>query len=278
MILRTWLNTATGQLEEAGVREARLKAEWLLADHLDIGRLHLHQRRDEELDPTPLAPLLARLCQHEPLQYVIGSTDFMGLCFTSDARALIPRPETELLVEWVMELAPPGGRILDVGTGTGCIAIALARLRPDLDITAVDRSAAALALARENAHALKVNIRLLESDLLAAVAGESFDLIVSNPPYIARDEMLELEPQIRSFEPETALLGGENGAELMARLVPQAFTALRASGRLVLEIGENQTKDVSQLLADAGFGEIAVRPDLAGKPRMAHGLKTWPTE
>ncbi|MFT5496706.1 MAG: release factor glutamine methyltransferase, partial [Kiritimatiellia bacterium] len=108
--------------------------------------------------------------------------------------------------------------------------------------------------------------------------GESFDLIVSNPPYIARDEMLELEPQIRSFEPETALLGGENGAELMARLVPQAFTALRASGRLVLEIGENQTKDVSELLADAGFGEIAVRPDLAGKPRMAHGLKTWPTE
>ncbi|MFT7514999.1 MAG: release factor glutamine methyltransferase [Candidatus Omnitrophota bacterium] len=278
MILRTWLNTATGQLEEAGVREARLKAEWLLADHLDIGRLHLHERRDEELDPTPLAPLLARLCQHEPLQYVIGSTDFMGLSFTSDARALIPRPETELLVEWVMELAPPGGRILDVGTGTGCIAIALARLRPDLDITAVDRSAAALALARENAHALKVNIRLLESDLLAAVAGESFDLIVSNPPYIARDEMLELEPQIRSFEPETALLGGENGAELMARLVPQAFTALRASGRLVLEIGENQTKDVSELLADAGFGEIAVRPDLAGKPRMAHGLKTWPTE
>ncbi|MFT5121756.1 MAG: release factor glutamine methyltransferase [Verrucomicrobiales bacterium] len=278
MILRTWLNTATGQLEEAGVREARLKAEWLLADHLDIGRLHLHERRDEELDPTPLAPLLARLCQHEPLQYVIGSTDFMGLSFTSDARALIPRPETELLVEWVMELAPPGGRILDVGTGTGCIAIALARLRPDLDITAVDRSAAALALARENAHALKVNIRLLESDLLAAVVGESFDLIVSNPPYIARDEMLELEPQIRSFEPETALLGGENGAELMARLVPQAFTALRASGRLVLEIGENQTKDVSELLADAGFGEIAVRPDLAGKPRMAHGLKTWPTE
>ena len=275
------LDDALLQCKNEAVEVNKRELEWLLEAATQTTRI---QRITGTMAPLPhdwqviFSAFLKRRLLGEPVQYILGTGAFYGREFQVTSDVLIPRPETELLVEWVMELAPPGGRILDVGTGTGCIAIALARLRPDLDITAVDRSAAALALARENAHALKVNIRLLESDLLAAVAGESFDLIVSNPPYIARDEMLELEPQIRSFEPETALLGGENGAELMARLVPQAFTALRASGRLVLEIGENQTKDVSQLLADAGFGEISVRPDLAGKPRMAHGLKTWPTE
>ncbi len=272
-MVHTWLEEATAQLEQAGVREARLKAEWLLADQLGTGRLDLHERREEPLDPEPLASRLSRLCAHEPLQYVSGWTSFMGLRFTTDRRALIPRPETELLVEWVMDLAPQAGRVLDVGTGSGCIAIALARLRPDLELTALDRSQPALDLARENARALQVPVRFLESDLLAEVAGESFDLIVSNPPYVAGTDMRKLERQILEYEPAAALLGGGAGTEIMAKLAPQAHAVLRSSGRLVLEIGENQTKDVETILAAAGFREIIIRPDLAGKARMAHGLK-----
>jgi release factor glutamine methyltransferase len=276
--MRDLIHATAGRLSEAGLDEARLKAELLIAHTLGVRRLEIYiESRRPPMDE--LDRLVARALQGEPLQYVLGHVDFRGRRFTCDARALIPRPETEQLVDLVLadETLKSGGpvRVADVGTGTGCIAISLALAHPRFRCLATDISEEALALARENAAALGAG-RLVEfrcCDLLCGVEAGSLDAIISNPPYVPSDEMQILQAEVRRFEPRLALDGGPSGLEIVDRLLPQAFGALRRGGRLFLEIGENQGPALIARMTAGGWRDIRVEHDLAGHDRFAMGVK-----
>jgi release factor glutamine methyltransferase len=211
----------------------------------------------------------------EPLQYIVGQWDFMGLTFLTDSRALIPRPETELLVEeafaFTQKFRNTPLRILDVCTGSGCIAVALERLCEDAEVFAVDICPRALSLAQENADKNGSRIHFYESDLLAGVpVGGGFDVIISNPPYITSGEMEALDPTVKDHEPHLALHGGTDGLDIYRRLIPQCFAALRSGGALFLEIGPPAVMD---LMASAGFENTHLRHDYAEKERIIRGEK-----
>ncbi len=207
----------------------------------------------------------------EPIQYITGETEFYGLPFRVTPDVLIPRPETEHLVEKVLELAAnfAAPRIVDVGTGSGCIAIALAYKLPQASITAIDLSKSALAIARENAKRNGVAMRFLEGDLLVPVTEERFEFIVSNPPYVAEADRESLSVEVREYEPALALFAGDDGLEVYRRLIPATFDALIPGGFVVLEIGYGQSPAVAELLATSGFEEIEFVPDLQRIPRLA---------
>jgi len=250
--------------------------------------------------------LLERRKTGEPIQYITGETEFYGLPFRVTPDVLIPRPETEHLVEKALELAmlsdrfvtghdfsraesrakqnralAPAGRssktprILDIGTGSGAIAIALAHHLPNAQITALDISASALEIARENAlrNAITDRIQFIQSDLLAAVAHQRFDLVVSNPPYVPITDRASLSIEVREHEPALALFAGDDGLDVIRRLIPAAFAVLEPGGFLLIEIGYGQSEAVAALMADAGFERIEFVPDLQGIPRVASGQR-----
>jgi release factor glutamine methyltransferase len=212
---------------------------------------------------------LARRERHEPIQYIIGEQEFFGLKLRVTPDVLIPRPETEHLVEAALERLERNAplRIADIGTGSGAIAVALAHALPMAHLTALDISPAALAVARSNAeiHSVSGHIRFCESDLLEAVAGESFDMIVSNPPYVAENEILEA--QVRDYEPTSALFAGATGLDVYERLIPQAQAALKLGGWLLLEIGHGQRDALAQLLS--GWSSVSFVADLQAILRVA---------
>jgi release factor glutamine methyltransferase len=214
----------------------------------------------------------------EPIQYITGETEFYGLTLKVGREVLIPRPETEHLVEKAIELACKfrRPRIADVGTGSGAIAVALASNLPDARIYALDVSAAALGVARANAahHGFQARVLLRVGDLLAPVGGRHFDLIVSNPPYVPERDRDSLSVEVRDYEPAQALFAGADGLAIYRRLIPAAFDALVHGGYLVLEIGFGQQTAVSGLLADAGFKGIEFTKDLQGIPRVAVACRT----
>jgi release factor glutamine methyltransferase len=245
--------------------------------------LHLIQRDRAFLMANPLSNLSAEgaVCYYvllerrlagEPMQYITGETEFYGLPFQVNRSVLIPRPETEHLVEKVLALAAgfEKPRILDVGTGSGAIAVALAHELPEAQVAAIDLSAAALAVARGNAERNGVagRIRFVEGDLLAPFAGEQFEIVVSNPPYVAESDRAQLDVEVRDYEPGLALFAG-NGLDVYRRLIPDARAALAAGGFLALEIGYGQDEAVAGLLAEAGFKQIEFTADLQGIPRVA---------
>lgn len=255
---------------------ARRDAELLLRHVTGKDRAFLLTHADDEVASAELAryeQFLARRAQHEPIQYIVGEQEFYGLVLRVTPDVLIPRPETEHLVEAVLGRVSKNAplRIADVGTGSGAIAIALAHALPHATITALDSSRAALEVARQNAkrHRLENRIRFLESDLLDAVAEESFDAIVSNPPYISDDEVLE--EQVRSYEPHSALYAGPSGLEIDRRLIPQAWRGLNPRGWLLMEIGHDQHDAIAALLAD--WDEVEFIHDLQGIPRVAIAKK-----
>ena len=259
-------------LAGAGVPDPRVDAEILVAEAHGVLRSALFVL-DGELTAAALArleELVARRRRREPLQYVLGEWGFRRLTLTVDRRALIPRPETEVLVErclaLVAEIAEP--RILDVGVGSGAIALALADERPDARITAVDASADALSLARENAErtGLAGRVELVRGDLFAGVAGP-FDLVVSNPPYVAESELPTLEPEVRDWEPREALVG-EGVTEAIAA---GAREVLVPGGALVLETGGGKAGEAVGLLDQLGYVEVRVTADLTGLTRIAEG-------
>jgi release factor glutamine methyltransferase len=221
---------------------------------------------EEVVDPAPIDAAMQRRLAGEPLQYIRGKTEFFGREFRVDDRVLIPRPETEILVETAIERIEPGARVVDIGTGSGCIGITLALERPDLRVIGTDISPAALALASRNGR-----IPLVASDLLAAFV-EDFDWIVSNPPYIAAGDIETLEPQVRDHEPRGALTPGPAGTEAIARILDQA-----GRSRILFEIGFGQESAVRDLAAAHHFNVDAVLRDLAGIPRVVvlsrHGWK-----
>jgi release factor glutamine methyltransferase len=257
---------------------ARRDAELLLLHVTGLTRAHLLTHRADLLTAEQSRvydAAIARRANEEPIQYITGVQEFYGRPFRVTRAVLIPRPETEHLVEAAITLPAGAPRILDVGTGSGILAITLAHLLPKATVTATDISPAALAVARQNAadHEVADRIRFLESDLLAGLNGESFDLIVSNPPYVPEDE--PLEPQVANYEPRTALFAGPEGLALYRRLIPAAAAALDQDGHLLLEIGHRQASAVQELLASAHLTSIRFVPDLQGIPRIAVSRKPF---
>lgn len=276
---RDLLKAASAQLAEAGIGTAGVDAEWLLAGVLDVRRFDLSPALARELDAGLAARFegaVSRRARREPLQRILGWEEFRGLRFTLTPAVLVPRPETEMLVEWALALLPPPGPgrrplVVDVGTGSGCIACAIAHERSDVDLIASDTSLAALAVARSNARQLGLDgrVRPVVGDLLAAIGPARADLIVSNPPYLPTDLLPQLMPEVRDHEPRAALDGGADGLRDLRRLVVQALRVLRPSAALVLETaGGAQAAEVSALARAAGFGDVTVQRDLAGLERF----------
>jgi release factor glutamine methyltransferase len=238
-----------------------------------MDRMRLYLEHDRPLTEAELAAaraLVARRGRREPVAYIIGRKGFRGLELHVTPDVLVPRPETETLVEWAVEAAPHGGAVLDWGTGSGAIALALADERPDLDITAVDVSPAAVAVAAGNAMATGGRVSVLVSDGFAALGDRRFDLIAANPPYLSEAELDAAEPEL-GFEPRGALVAGIAGDEALARLAAEAPAHLSPGGWLMCEIGAGQGARTAELFGAAGFHDIAVRQDLAGLDRVVAG-------
>lgn len=239
----------------------------LLSDLLGRPQSWLLAYGETLVDAAPLDALLARRYAGEPLQYIRKRTEFYSREFYVDDRVLIPRPETELLVEAAIEHAPHGGRLIDIGSGSGCIAITIERERPDLYVVSVDRSVEALAVAAINRARLQSRIALVASDLMSAIP-RSFDVIVSNPPYVPLAEYEELAVEVRIHEPRIALTPGQSGMEILERIFDEARTKLAPRGHLILEIGYGQEARLRTLAQTKGFTIDAFLPDLAGIPRV----------
>jgi release factor glutamine methyltransferase len=286
---RAALRKAMADLRAAQVSSHTLAAELLLMHVLERDRAWIYTHPEQTLEPAAMEryfALVARRAAGEPTQYLTGKQEFWGLEFEVTPAVLIPRPETEHVVEVALErlgsrgikinmktgLPSPPLRIADVGTGSGCIAVALANELPHAEVLATDISAQALAVARRNAvrHGVADRIQLVQTDLLASVSeADRFDLVVSNPPYIAREESDQLAREVREHEPADALFAGPTGIEIYPRLVQQAASLLQRSGILVLELGYNSLDRVRSLLyGQPAWVDISVTNDLAGIPRV----------
>ena len=257
------------------VETARLDAELLLAATLGLDRVGLYVNFERPLDPSELAAFRERVqrrARHEPVQYILGEAEFWSLNFHVSPAVLVPRGDTEVLVEEALARIKGAARVLDVGTGSGAIAVALAHERAEIKVTALDCSEQALAVARDNVErndvADRVNCVLGE---LEALPPGPFDMIVSNPPYIPAGQWPTLMPEVRDFEPRLALDGGEDGLEAYRHLARQAGRILAPGGWLLVEVGIGQARDVGALLKAGGLTEISQREDYAGIPRVVAG-------
>jgi release factor glutamine methyltransferase len=278
MTLGDALARATARLAEAGVESARLEAELLLAKACDdCARALLYAELDRELNDEQIGAFdanVSRREKREPLAYVLGEWGFRRLTLKTDRRALIPRPETEIVVERALDhirgVEEP--TVLDVGTGTGAIALAIADESSAARVTAVDVSPDALALARENLELTGVNgrVSLVEHDLTSGLGDTEFDLVVSNPPYVDPDELPTLQPEVRDWEPRVALVAS-GATEAVARAATQA---LRPGGWLVLETAAGSGERLKDLLDDLGYERVTITPDLAGRDRVVEGKWT----
>jgi release factor glutamine methyltransferase len=269
------LLAADAHLAERGVVNARLDAEVLLAHVLGVDRLRLcldsaHPLTDRSLER--FARLVHRRGQREPLQKILGRQEFFSREFSVDASVLVPRPETEILVEEAVRLAASIERpwIVDVGAGSGAVAITLALELPQARVVATELSLAAIAVGQANAARLAVadRVEFRRGDLLAPCAGQRFDLVVSNPPYVPSADIARLEPEVRDHEPRLALDGGIDGYEVHRRLAAAVAEALESQGAAVVEIGCGQQPTVAEIFGRAGFVACAVRHDLAGIERV----------
>ena len=270
------LNWTQGFFAQKGVDAPRLTAELLLAHALRCDRVRLYLDFDKPLGDPELAAfreLVRRRAEREPTAYLVGQRDFYGRPFAVDARVLVPRPETELVLEAALAALPADGRALDLCTGSGVLAVTLALERAGAQVTATDVSADALAVARSNAAALgATGVELLQGDLYAPVPeGARFDVIVSNPPYVPRGELDTLPPEVRR-EPRLALDGGDDGLAITRRIVAGAPARLLPGGTLVLEMHEGHLDALPRICLEAGFARADAGRDLAGLPRyvVAH--------
>lgn len=285
---KTWkllelLNWTSQYLSERGFENSRLNVELLLAHVLGYNRIDLYLNAEKPLIPSELSgfkALLKRRLRREPLQYILGRTEFMSLPFTINSTILIPRPETEILVESVIAEAKTRFQesehiaCLDIGTGSGNVAVALAIYLPGLNITAIDITAEGLALAQENARLNnvmdRIRFQLLDffaSDLRTRLT-EKFQIVVSNPPYIATEEILSLPPEVRDFEPRLALDGGADGLKFYRKIATELKNLLHSDGFAAFEIGYQQAQAIQTLFKHHGLGPTRVLKDLTGKDRI----------
>lgn len=267
------IDLSTRYLEKKGVLRARREAEELIAHTLGMRRLDLYLNferplLDEELEPCRSA--LKRRGEREPLQYILGHVEFAGLKLEVSPSALIPRPETEQLVERIGAILEKrelkGKSLLDLGTGSGCIALALKQRFPSLEVVGTDLSSEALALAQRNASHLNLDLHLLHGDLFAPVKGRKFDFFVSNPPYVKESQLPELQREVQ-FEPKTALNGGATGIAFYEAIAKELRTHLQEGGEAWFEIGSDQGKILFDLFSSAGW-QCALLPDWSGKDRF----------
>jgi len=271
-----------------------MNAELLLMFTLGCDRAYLYAHPERELTGDEWSRYEAALAERArgvPAQYITGHQEFWGMDLVVTPAVLIPRPETEHVIETVLALhasAPgvrhpasenrkpeAGSRILDVGTGSGCIALALAKELPQAAVHATDISAAALEVARANAarHQLESRIQFRQADLLVGFENNSFDFIVSNPPYVGESEADQVQLEVRKFEPRNAVFAGPTGLEVIARLIPQAYAALKPGGWLVMEISGTISEEVRRLLRD--WNDVTIRPDLQSIPRVVRAQKKY---
>jgi release factor glutamine methyltransferase len=279
------LNWTSEYFKGKGLDEALLSAQLLLAKVLGCSKVELYLRFDQLVEQSKrdeFRGLVKRAAEGEPIAYLIGHKEFFSLDFEVNSSVLIPRPETELLVQWlirkiraeVAERTEPI-RILDIGTGSGCISIALAKnLSKPIEIIAIDKSQAALETARKNATRLETGGKVVfrESDLFSAIGKEErFDFIVSNPPYVTEEDYAALPKHIKDYEPRDALVASEGGLAIIKEIVAQANNFLRPGGFLAMEIGYNQKEAVAELLTDNGYQEVTFELDAANIARIAIG-------
>jgi len=275
--VREALEAAVDALAAAGVEDPRLDAELLLAEATGRSRAALVAEPGAEVPPAAgrhFGEMVRRRLRREPVAYILGRKGFRRLELAVDPRVLVPRPETELLVELALQQRP--ARVLDVGTGSGAIALAVADELPDAEVTATDTSPAALAVARGNAERLGLaeRVRFVEGTL--PDGGDSFDLILANLPYVAELDWPSLQPEVTQYEPREALLAGPDGLDAYRALIPACSLLLsryaeRGKGAFGVEVGEGQASAVAELMRDAGLGEMETRCDLAGIERVVIG-------
>jgi len=267
MTLQQALLQGTKLLEEGSIAAPRLTAEVLLchALHQERSFLYAHGERElREVEWIHYGRYLHERLNGKPTQYITGRQEFYGRAFRVMPDVLIPRPETELVVETALRLG--ARRIVDVGCGSGAIAVTL-RLETQAEVYGTDISAAALCVARDNARRLEVQIQFVQCDVLAAIQDASMDMIVSNPPYVPLGDRAGLQREVREYEPESALFAGPTGFEIYQRIVDEAPRVLRRGGWLVMELGYNSRDRVMEMLR-AGWRDVQVVPDLAGIPRV----------
>jgi release factor glutamine methyltransferase len=273
------IQRSTDFLAKRGVESPRLQAELLLAHRLKMPRMKLYLNFERALtaeETDEYRELIKRRGQREPLQHITGSTSFCGFEIAVNRHALVPRPETEILAElgWTFLSPLPSGTALDVGTGTGCIAIALAAKSPKSKIFASDISPDALTLANENASKNRLQIEFLQGDGFAAVPRDvQFDLIISNPPYIASAEIETLEPEVRDFDPRPALDGGTDGLDFYRMFAAQGKPFLKPDGKIMLEFGDGQVPAIRQIFENEKWIVEAVKDDYSQRARIL--IATW---
>lgn len=268
------IKKTTDYFAQRGIESPRLNAELLIGHALARKRMQLYlefERPLAEAELEKIRPLVRRRAQREPLQYVVGETEFLGLRLKVDRRALIPRPETEQLVELLSAAWPAGGarRVLDLGTGSGAIALSLAHRYPEVQVTAVDISNESLALARENAVALSLaeRVTFVQSDWFGGLVGAPFDVIVANPPYLSAQETAETAPEVRGFEPVQALTAADDGAADLITIIRGAPAFLAPAGVVALETGIAQHARLIAEARTAGFSHAESKRDLTGRDR-----------
>lgn len=281
-IRRDLLDTAIRRLENAGVEDARRNAEWMLCEALAINRATLLAQLEAMVSDDERAAfegMVARRERREPLQYVLGHADFFGLRLRVTPRVLIPRPETEELVETALERLRDRDApwVLDIGTGSGAIALAIKHERADAEVFACDISEDVLSVASTNAERLSLPVTLICTDVLAPAFAdgvpECFDLIVSNPPYVPEKERGELQPEVGEYEPREALFPGDDPLRFYRAIAGHAERLLKRDGHLLFEAHADHAEEVADLLATAGFADTGVQRDLAGKDRIVGARK-----
>ena len=284
MVFRELLSQGVKKLKKAGIASPEVDAFYLFEAASGLDRaaylMKCEQEAPEKVRETYLG-YITRRASHVPYQYILGEAWFYGFKFRVDESVLIPRLDTEILVQEALDIMPEeakGFNVLDMCTGSGCVGITIKKMKPGADLCLCDISPEALSLAKENAACIagqeSGNIRFILSDLFAEIEDEEwFDLIVSNPPYVSEAEYRDLEPEVKEHEPALALLAGSRGMDIYERLVPAAAEHLNAGCPLVLEIGSGQAREVSSLMRSAGLSDIYVKKDLAGLDRVVCGRK-----
>lgn len=273
MTYREAVEFGTKCLTDAGVPDAALDAWYLLQMVCKIERSYYYVHGEEDITQDAQKEYeiaVQKRAEHIPLQYIIGEQEFMGLRFKVNSNVLIPRQDTETLVEQVLKIVKPGMKVLDLCTGSGCVLISVLKNAPELTGMGSDISKTALLVAKENAKLHEVDAEWVRSDLFDNIT-ETFDVIMANPPYIPTGEILSLMPEVRDFEPETALDGGADGLDFYRKIAGQVKDYLNPGGYVYMEIGYDQGEAVSELMRNAGFTEVEVIKDLARNDRVVKG-------
>lgn len=273
MTYREAVEFGTKCLTDAGVPDAALDAWYLLQMVCEIERSYYYVHGEEDITQDAQKEYeiaVQKRAEHIPLQYIIGEQEFMGLRFKVNSNVLIPRQDTETLVEQVLKIVKPGMKVLDLCTGSGCVLISVLKNAPELTGMGSDISKTALLVAKENAKLHEVDAEWVRSDLFDNIT-ETFDVIMANPPYIPTGEILSLMPEVRDFEPENALDGGADGLDFYRKIAGQVKDYLNPGGYVYMEIGYDQGEAVSELMRNAGFTEVEVIKDLARNDRVVKG-------